>query len=647
MAEQQLNIKLNVIDNASQAFKSVKDTIFNLRTALLGIGAGSVVKSILNVGSQAQQLRNQFLLLAPSIEEGKKAFEELQKFTAQSPLQSDSIERASEIVFAFSKNSKELTDNLFAIQNAAITLGLDIETVAREFSSLSRTGIEGARELKRRNIESFLGLQEGVKLSSQEITRIFLQTFGRGGTFESASDAFANTFAGATNRFRNSLKQVQESISQAGLLDFFTDLVNVFSDLIRNNPEQLGKFVKEFTFGLIEGIKAFASFTSSLIELLKEPFNVLVMSIKGVNDLLNLFPEAVKEIGIVGFFLLGKKGKAVALAIGFIIKAVEDALISLGIKSNDVTNSYESQKDNLILQFDLYKALEEKSKSRANAEKRNEENIQKAKNNVAETLSIYKKLLSTLSQLNDNTLKQLDSVATFANIANQGITDFSRSIAEIIVLGKSLSGTFKEFLQGVLVKILASTIEYLVRLYIIQPLLDKILGTERDRTQEQSKQTTQLLQNLGINYLDLEVHKQKIEAMREQNGLLQSQLVLENGIAGARAAQSSYGGGGGGGGGSDIFGSILSIGKSIFGAEGGSMSAGQPYTVGERGRELFIPETNGTLIPNHDMMGGTNINFTINATDVKGVKELLLNNRATITNIVNQALNAKGKSNLI
>lgn len=646
MAEQQLNIKLNVIDNATQAFKSVKDTIFSLRTALLGIGAGSVVKSILNVGSQAQQLKNQFLLLAPSIEEGKKAFEELQKFTAQSPLQSDSIERASEIVFAFSKNSKELTDNLFAIQNAAITLGLDIETVAREFSSLSRTGIEGARELKRRNLESFLGLQEGVKLSSQEITRLFLQTFGRGGTFESASDAFANTFAGATNKFRNSLKQVQESIAQAGLLDFFTDLVNVFSDLLRNNPEALQKFIKDFTFGLIEGIRAFASFTASLIELLKEPFNALVTSIKGINDLLNLFPDAVKEIGIIGFFLLGKKGKALVLAIPFILKTIHDALSILGLASNEVKNSYEEQKENLISQFDLYKELEKKAQARKEAEKRNEENISKAKNSVAETVSLYRRLLSTLSQLNDSTLKQLDSVATFANIANQGISDFSKSIAEIIVLGKSLGGTFREFLQGVLVKILASTIEYLVRLYIIQPLLDKILGTERDRTKEQSKQTTQLLENLGINYLDLDIHKQKIEAIREQNGLLQSQLTLENGIAGARAAQSSYGGGGGGGG--FDFGTVLNIGKSIFGfAEGGSMNAGQPYTVGERGRELFIPETNGTLIPNQDILGGTNINFTINATDVKGVKELLLNNRATITNIVNQALNAKGKSNLV
>lgn len=647
MAEQQLNIKLNVIDNATQAFKSVKDTIFSLRTALLGIGAGSVVKSILNVGSQAQQLRNQFLLLAPSIDEGKRAFEELQKFTAQSPLQSDSIERASEIVFAFSKNSKELTDNLFAIQNAAITLGIDIETVAREFSSLSRTGIEGARELKRRNLESFLGLRDGVKLSSQEITKLFLQTFGRGGTFESASDAFANTFAGATNKFRNSLKQVQESIAQAGLLDFFTDLVNVFSDLVRNNPEQLSKFVKNFTISLIEGIKSFASFTSRLAELLKEPFNLIVDSIKALDDLRRQFPAVVGEIGILGFLLLGTRGKVIAIIIGDFLKRLND-LRKLG---NDISKdgelSLDNQKESLIGQFDLYKALEEKAKSRVDAEKTNQEKIEKQKKSVAEIVPLYRQILSSLSQLNSKTIDQLDSVASFANIANQGISDFSRSIAEIIVLGKSLSGTFKEFLQGILVKILATTIDYLVRLYIIQPLLDKILGTERDRTKEQSKQTTQLIENLGINYLDLEVHRQKIEAMREQNGLLQSQLVLENGIAGARAAQAQYGGGGGGGSGFGL-GDIISIGSSIFGfAEGGDMKAGQPYTVGERGRELFIPESNGTLIPNHDMMGGTNINFTINATDVKGVKELLLNNRATITNIVNQALNAKGKSNLI
>ena len=86
---------------------------------------------------------------------------------------------------------------------------------------------------------------------------------------------------------------------------------------------------------------------------------------------------------------------------------------------------------------------------------------------------------------------------------------------------------------------------------------------------------------------------------------------------------------------------------SPFKAEGGNVNAGQAYMDGERGRELFVPSTNGTIVPNQDIAGGTNINFTINATDVKGVKELLLNNRATITNIVNQALNARGKSSLV
>jgi hypothetical protein len=110
-----------------------------------------------------------------------------------------------------------------------------------------------------------------------------------------------------------------------------------------------------------------------------------------------------------------------------------------------------------------------------------------------------------------------------------------------------------------------------------------------------------------------------------------------------------FGGSGGGGGGFD-WGTIADIGMMIFGAaEGGTLNAGQPYMVGERGRELFIPNDSGTMIPNQDLgtTGSTSINFTINATDVRGVKELLLDNRSTIVNIMNQALNSKGRPNLV
>jgi hypothetical protein len=73
-----------------------------------------------------------------------------------------------------------------------------------------------------------------------------------------------------------------------------------------------------------------------------------------------------------------------------------------------------------------------------------------------------------------------------------------------------------------------------------------------------------------------------------------------------------------------------------------------PTVVGERGRELFVPSSNGTIVPNHDMSNlGSNITFNIQANDVRGIKELLIDNRATIINLVNQGANQKGKSNVV
>jgi hypothetical protein len=48
-----------------------------------------------------------------------------------------------------------------------------------------------------------------------------------------------------------------------------------------------------------------------------------------------------------------------------------------------------------------------------------------------------------------------------------------------------------------------------------------------------------------------------------------------------------------------------------FRANGGSVSAGKSYVVGERGAEMFVPNSSGTIVPN-GAMGGSNINITVN-----------------------------------
>jgi hypothetical protein len=46
-------------------------------------------------------------------------------------------------------------------------------------------------------------------------------------------------------------------------------------------------------------------------------------------------------------------------------------------------------------------------------------------------------------------------------------------------------------------------------------------------------------------------------------------------------------------------------------ATGGPMEAGHPYLVGEKGPELMVPSTSGTIIPNH-ALGGASVNLTYN-----------------------------------
>lgn len=83
---------------------------------------------------------------------------------------------------------------------------------------------------------------------------------------------------------------------------------------------------------------------------------------------------------------------------------------------------------------------------------------------------------------------------------------------------------------------------------------------------------------------------------------------------------------------------------------GGVRQANQPFLVGEKGAELFTPATAGTVTPNHQLggaMGATNVTFNINTVSAKGFNELLVNSRGMIVNMINQAVNERGRRNLV
>ena len=86
-------------------------------------------------------------------------------------------------------------------------------------------------------------------------------------------------------------------------------------------------------------------------------------------------------------------------------------------------------------------------------------------------------------------------------------------------------------------------------------------------------------------------------------------------------------------------------------ADGGDVMAGRMGLVGERGPELFIPKTNGTIIPNNQLssaLGGTTnvTNNYINAIDTKSFEQRLLESSNTIwaaNTYANKSLASNGR----
>jgi lambda family phage tail tape measure protein len=109
---------------------------------------------------------------------------------------------------------------------------------------------------------------------------------------------------------------------------------------------------------------------------------------------------------------------------------------------------------------------------------------------------------------------------------------------------------------------------------------------------------------------------------------------------------------------SGMFSSAGNFLSGLFKADGGPVAGGQPYIVGEQGPEWFVPNGAGTIVPNGKSPVTTassgrgdsstaqapiNINFSVRAMDARSFQSAMVQNKAVVVGIVNQALNMRGR----
>jgi hypothetical protein len=643
MADQQLNIKLNVIDNATKAFTEVKNSIFNVRNALLGLGAGVIVNSLINIGKEADNVSARLNQLAKAGYGGSQAFDQLTKFAIDAKIPLLDVFQASGDLLAISKSPEELAKNLLIAANASAYFKISFVDASDQVAKALLKGIDSARLFQDKGIKSLKGFGEFADKSFEGVGRALERNFGANGVFGKANQELKDGLSGTLIALDNRFKQFQITVAQ----NFFGSLTKQLGDLevfLKTNNEAIDDLAKNI--GDILG-KALIILGNAIV-FVQENFRTLIIVLE-IFIALRFAAVLASWTSAVIAFTTALNVLSVSSGYGLILKLITAIIGGAGafyaLEKGTQGFNKELEKSNELLDENSY-LLESIPKTW-------QEILSLVKESNKEQLT-FGNLFSNVAQKNIDSIKNLEKGFTdleavsklVSENLDKGVKAFSRGLAESIVLGKGLQDTFRKFVQETAVNMIATITELIIRTYILKKLFEA-LGLPVDDANNSSKQLKGTsLDIFGINTANYGIQVLTTAEIEKQNALL--------------AQRASMGGGSSGGGG--FLSTLFNFGSSIFGganagdaiytdypinAEGGSVIGGMPTVVGERGRELFIPSTNGTIVPNHDLGGGMNITFNIQANDVRGIKDLLIDNRATIINLVNQGANAKGKSNIV
>jgi len=647
------NLLINILakDKTRQALGSVQAglgrlqrTVFSIQGALAGIGGALVIKSLVSVGTQVENLGVRFAFLFGGMKEGNKAFEELINFAAKVPFSLDEISASSGSLAVVSKDAEELSKILEITGNVAVLTGLDFRQTAEQIQRSFAGGIAAADVFRERGVREMLGFEAGAKKTAKETRKAFEEVFGPDGKFGQAMKVMAVTFTGTLSMLSDKLFKFKLETNRAGFFDFIKNGLSLVNEMIENNGEALAKASARTSEFLINVTKQILISGAVIVDSLRRPFMFIAHAIKGTMEVIKSLPRGVQELGVVGFLMLGGKGKLLILFLGAIFDSLRSMLGSLSSAYGSMIEgmaksmrflkliSEETFQANLKTVKEFKDAAERlqtplaelNAQTRASAEntedwmvatKSVEKFIEQIQKNMILTNEQMKELLELAGStkksvkevgvdfgkigeiLKESIKKKLESInETIAKGILGGIKNMSKGLAQVVVLGKDFASSMKQIAQNIMVNIIAGLIEQ-----IALQMIAKVLGQE-----------------------ELKVEADKLNTLKSQN-TERKRAILFNAL----------GGGGGGG----------------FGfAKGGAVSKGRAIVVGERGPEMFVPNSTGQITQSaRGLSGGgsTVVNFNINTVDASGFEELLVRSRGTITQLINNAVNERGKESLI
>jgi len=673
VATKQVNIDIIAKDKTRQAMRSatgsvdrLKDSVFNLRNALLGLGAGVVAKSFIDTGREVERLRVRFKFLFDEASEGEKAFKGLIKFASQVPFSLEEIQRGSANLAVVSKDADELNKLLKITGDIASASGLDFQTTAEQIQRTFAGGINSADLFRERGVRALLGFEAGVAISAEQSRNHIMKAFEEGTlSVVGASSVMAKTFDGTLSMIGDKFNLFKMAVMDAGPFDFLKASAMVIEKELQKNFGGIEKSAEKIGDAIVATTVKTLLFATQIIDNFKPVFDFIGASIANLVNFVRALPPPLDSIGVIGFLMLGSRGKLLVAVIAGVIDEIRGLLGSVidGI-------AFVQEKLN---SFTLFRSEEQiqKVNEQIKAMRESAEQLRKPFADVVDEMEkigengqiVFKGLGVSIDAdkikaggLTEALMKQLEVINKImeANKLNRNKEEkkddkIKKEIEEVGMLEKAYASFSKGFTSAMdTQKDAFKQVEEIGKASFgkLKTALTDFVMTGKLSFGDLAKFVVRSLIEMLIGEA-VKMAFAKSLAMFKADAIKKAFISLYEGAMKTFASIPFP------------F-NIVAVGGALaFGAglinkikgfeKGGRPPVGQPSIVGEKGAELFVPDQAGTVVPN-DQLGmekQVTVNFNINTVDARGFNELLVNSRGTIVNLINSAMNEKGKMAIV
>jgi hypothetical protein len=700
VATKQVNIDIIAKDKTRQAMQSatkgvdgLKSAVFNLRNAFIGLGAGLAIKSFIDVGKSIESLQIRLKYLFGSVEEGAKAFDVMSKYASKVPFSLGQIQAGAGNLAIVSKNADELAKMLEITGTVASVAGLDFATTAEQIQRSFSSGISSADIFREKGVKAMLGFSAGAVVSVEETIEAFKRVFGKTGGMAGATKDLANTLEGTLSMIGDKVLSFQQIVAKS----FFVGLKQEFGALdkaLQDNKKTIDNIAKAVGKGLSDAV----IMAGDAVVFLKDNFELLKALAIGavVFKIAGAFRDLAKAIGLAkGALLLFGRANPMLIMVALIgtVVALAEAF-KKAEEPNKKLNDLIKQQQLLTLQLSKAGNISEKAlQDQLATVNKQIEAFNNSRIALAMKTAGEKDALITSKEYIESQLKGAKLLADAQKEKNKlaeaefglrgsdfdaisGGINFDDKLAQTMEMAKLEADVNKQAFENKY-KVIQEQDELLAELERIRAE-DKLTLVYETAEKEKAirkkafddnfnliksgkageinldkmaeKDKTDLAVKVGRDALDqLAQNNKKAFALNKAFKMADAIMSTAQGVSSALGKGNIP----------------LAIAIGVFGAvqvatimsqkyqgrkQGGRMNQGQPYLVGEAGPEVVVPDKASNVVPNGQLGGmgkQVNVNFNITTVDATGFSELLVNSRATIVNVINQALNEKGKEVLV